>query len=82
MTPFLKLVADDLYDKMEGNFQDTTIIFPNKRASLFLNTYLWEKRQLTADDGNLAMWAPDYTTISELFASLSEHTIGDPIALV
>ena len=38
MTPFLKLVADDLYDKMEGNFQDTTIIFPNKRASLFLNT--------------------------------------------
>ena len=43
---------------------------------------MWEKRQLTADDGNLAMWAPDYTTISELFASLSEHTIGDPIALV
>ena len=82
MTTFLKLVADDLYDKMEGNFQDTTIIFPNKRASLFLNNYLWEKRQLTAGDGNLAMWAPDYTTISELFASLSEHTIGDPIALV
>ena len=82
MTPFLKLVADDLYDKMEGNFQDTTIIFPNKRASLFLNTYLWEKIRKTAGDSNLTMWAPDYTTISELFTSLSEHTMGDTIALV
>lgn len=82
MTPFLKLVADDLYDKMEGNFQDTTIIFPNKRASLFLNTYLWEKIRQTAGDSDLTMWAPDYTTISELFTSLSEHTMGDTIALV
>ncbi len=76
MTPFLKLVADDLYRKLEGNFQDTCIIFPNKRASLFFNEYLWE------NSGGKTMWAPEYTTISELFASLSECTIGDPIYLV
>lgn len=76
MTPFLKLVADDLYQKLEGNFQDTCIIFPNKRASLFFNEYLWENSK------GKTMWAPEYTSISELFASLSEYTVGDPIYLV
>ncbi len=76
MTPFLKLVADDLYQKLEGNFQDTTIIFPNKRASLFFNEYLWENA------GEQTMWTPEYTSISELFASLSDQTVGDSIYLV
>ena len=75
MIPFLKLVADDLYRKLEGNFQDTCIIFPNKRASLFFNEYLRE------NSGGKTMWAPEYTTISELFASLSECTAGDPVYL-
>ena len=75
MTPFLKLVADDLYGKLRGDFQDTTIIFPNKRASLFFNQYLWE------NSGGEAMWAPEYTSISELFASLSDCMVGDSIYL-
>jgi len=76
MTPFLKLVADDLYSKLKGDFQDTCIIFPNKRASLFFNEYLW------SNSGGNTMWTPEYTTISELFTSLSEYVIGDPIYLV
>lgn len=76
MTPFLKLVADDLYQKQGGNFQDTCIIFPNKRASLFFNQYLW------ANAKGKTMWTPEYTTISELFVSLSDYTVGDPIYLV
>ena len=76
MIPFLQLVADDLYQKLGGNFQDTCIIFPNKRASLFFNQYLWENAE------GQTMWTPEYTTISELFTSLSEYTIGDPIYLV
>ncbi len=76
MTPFLKLVADDLYKKQEGNFQDTCIIFPNKRASLFFNEYLWSNSE------GKTMWTPEYTSISELFAGLSEYTVGDPIYLV
>ncbi|MBR1521394.1 MAG: PD-(D/E)XK nuclease family protein [Bacteroidaceae bacterium] len=75
MTPFLKLVADDLYRKLGGDFQSTTIIFPNKRASLFFNQYLWENA------GGKTIWTPEYTTISELFASLSDHVVGDPMAL-
>lgn len=76
MTPFLKLVADDLYQKLGGNFQDTCIIFPNKRASLFFNEYLWSNSE------GKTMWTPEYTSISELFAGLSEHTVGDSIYLV
>ena len=75
MTPFLKIVADDLYQKLGGNFQDTTIIFPNQRASLFFNNYLWE------NTGGKTIWTPEYTTISELFASLSNSIAGDPIYL-
>lgn len=75
-TPFLKLVADDLYTKLNGNFQDTTIIFPNKRASLFFNQYLWENAK------GKTIWTPEYTTISELFSTLSHHIIADPIYLV
>ena len=77
MTSFLKLVADDLYKKLDGNFRDTTIIFPNKRASLFFNQYLWENNV----QGH-TMWAPEYTTISELFSSVSDYTLADPILLV
>lgn len=76
MTPFLKLVADDLYGKLNGDFQDTTIIFPNKRASLFFNQYLWENSE------GQTMWTPEYTSISELFTSLSDCTIGDSIYLI
>lgn len=75
MTPFLKLVAEDLYRKLDGNFEHTTIIFPNKRASLFFNEYLWSNAH------GQTMWTPEYTTISELFASLSDVTVGDSIYL-
>lgn len=75
MTPFLKLVADDLYRKLEGNFQNTTIVFPNKRASLFFNQYLWENAE------GKTIWTPEYTTISEVFATLADVTVADPIFL-
>ena len=76
MIPFLKLVADDLYKKLKGDFQNTTIIFPNKRASLFFNQYLWE------NSGGKTMWTPEYISISELFESLSDYTVGDSIYLI
>lgn len=76
MTPFLKLVADDLFQKLGGDFQDTTIIFPNKRASLFFDQYLWQNAR------GKTMWTPEYTTISELFASLSDLVLADPVFLV
>ena len=76
MNTFLKHVADDLYQKLGGDFQHTTIIFPNQRASLFFNNYLWE------NCGGKTIWTPEYTTISELFAGLSDCTVGDSIYLI
>lgn len=76
MNTFLQLVADDIYKKLDGNFQNTTIIFPNKRASLFFNSHLWRNAN------GKTIWTPEYTTISELFASLSDYDIADPIFLI
>ncbi len=76
MNTFLKYVAEDIYDKMDGNFQDTTIVFPNKRATLFFNQYLWEK------SGGKTIWTPEYTTISELFATLADCSVADPVYLI
>ena len=76
MTPFLKLVADDLHNKFNGNFEDIAIVFPNKRAGLFFNKYLLEKNE------GKPLWSPQYMTINELFAQSSDLTIGDPLLLV
>lgn len=75
MEAFLKMVADDLFDKLQGDFSHTAIIFPNKRAGLFFNEYL-------ATRAGHPVWSPAYQTISELFRSLSDKQPGDPIELV
>lgn len=76
MKTFLQLVADDLYKKLDGDFQNTTIIFPNKRATLFFNEYLWKNAN------GKTIWTPEYTTISELFSSMSDYTIADSVLLI
>lgn len=75
MISFLNIVAQDLYRTLDGNFQGVTIIFPNKRASLFFNRHL-------AELAEHPIWTPAYTSISELFASLSRRNIADPILLI
>lgn len=74
MTPFLQLVAQDLQQRCKGDFSRTVIVFPNKRAGLFMNEYLLN----LADAAPL--WAPRYMTINELFLSFSpDLAINDPI---
>lgn len=75
MTPFLKLVAEDLYKKFNGEMHDIAIVFPNKRAGLFFNEYLLQCC-------GHPMWSPKYITISELFRQSSNAVIGDSIMLV
>ena len=36
MQPFLQLVAHDLYTKIGNDLSRTVLVFPNKRANLFL----------------------------------------------
>ena len=76
MTPFLKLVADDVYKRFNGHLEDVAIVFPNKRAGLFFNRYLLES------SNNAPLWSPKYLTIGEMFQQNSRLAVGDPIMLV
>ena len=40
MKSFLEYVASDLLKKYGTNLSRTAVVFPNKRASLFLNEHL------------------------------------------
>ena len=75
METFLKLVATDLYGRMKGNLAHTAVVFPNKRASLFFNEYLYK-------EAGKPIWSPSYITISELFRSMSSWEVADPVKLV
>ena len=72
---FLEAVAKDLLQKYGSNLSQIAVVFPNKRASLFMNEYL-----ARLSDGPL--WSPCYTTISDLFREKSELMVADPIKLV
>ncbi len=75
MTPFLKHVAHDLIQRFGTNLSRVAVIFPNKRASLFLNKYL-------IDEIDKPMWAPHYITINELFRAKSSLMIADKIKAI
>lgn len=75
MKSFLEYVAEDIIQKYGTNLSRIAIIFPNKRASLFLNEALARQAQRP-------IWSPAYITISELFRQQSNLSIADPIQSV
>lgn len=75
MKDFLANVAADIINKYGTNLADIAIVFPNKRAALFMNEYF---ARLT----NKPLWAPSYITISELFAQQSSLVVSDNIKLI
>ena len=76
MKSFLEYVAKDIIRKYGTNLSQTAVVFPNKRASLFLNEYL------AREAGGHPLWSPVYITISELFRQQSSLEVADPIKLV
>lgn len=74
MKKFLEYVAEDILRKHGTDLSHVAIVFPNKRASLFLNDYL-------ARMSGRPVWSPAYITISEFFRRHSPLTVGDPIKL-
>ena len=74
MKTFLEIVAQDIIQKHGTNLSKVAIVFPNKRASLFLNEHL-------ARMAGQPLWSPAYITISDLFRKHSGLMIGDPIKL-
>jgi len=75
MKEFLAYVAEDIIRKYGTDLSHIAIVFPNKRASLFLNEHL-------ARLAGHPMWSPAYVTISDLFRQQSSLTVADPIKLV
>lgn len=72
---FLQHVAQDIVNKYDGRLHRIAVVFPNKRASLFLNQNIYELK-------NKTMWGPSYFSISELFCQHSGLLLADPIQLV
>lgn len=75
MNTFLEHVAQSLLQKYGSNLSQVTVVFPGKRASLFLN-------QALAEQSSSPVWAPRYQTISELFQRASSFALADPIESV
>ena len=75
MKEFLAYVAEDIISKYGTNLSHVAVVFPNKRASLFLNEHL-------ARHAGRPLWSPAYITISELFRQQSKLQVADPIKQV
>lgn len=75
MKSFLEHIAEELLEKFGTDLSHVAVVFPNKRASLFLNEHL-------ARLAGKPLWSPAYITISDLFRSLSPLKVADPILLV
>jgi RecB family exonuclease len=75
MHSFLQYVARDIMAKHPEGLSDVAIVFPNKRASLFLNQALCEV-------AGRPLWSPAYITISDLFRQHSALSVPDQMLLV
>lgn len=73
---FLQYVAKDILAKHDKErLASVAVVFPNKRASLFLNKYLFE-------ESKKPLWSPAYITISDLFRRHSTLSVPDQISLI
>lgn len=66
---FLEHVAADLLKRYGTDLSRVAVVFPNKRASLFLNEHL---ARLAGEP----LWSPAYITISDLFRSHSSWKVA------
>ena len=72
---FLEYVSEDIINKWGTNLSRVAVVFPNKRAALFMNEHLARYAQQP-------MWSPAYITISDLFRRHSDLQVGDSIKLI
>ena len=72
---FLEYVAEDIIGKYGTDLSHIAVVFPNKRAALFLNEHL-------ARIAGQPVWSPAYITISDLFRQHTDLKPADPIKLI
>ena len=75
MSTFLEYIAEDIIRKYGSDLSHVAVVFPNKRASLFLNSHL-------AKLSDKPIWSPAYMTISDLFREHGQYAVADSIKLV
>lgn len=75
MSTFLSLLAEDLFTKYNGNFENLCIIFPNKRAGLFLAEEIAKRTQQP-------IWMPDILTLDEFITRNIGLRKIDDLALI
>ena len=75
MNTFLESVAADMLQKYKSDMGHIAVVFPNKRAALFLN-------QAIARLSDGPVWSPAYITISDLFRQHSNLTVAEPIETI
>ena len=75
MKTFLECVAQDILNKYPDDLAHIAVVFPNKRAALFLN-------QALTRISERPLWSPAYITISELFRQHSNLQVADPIKAI
>lgn len=75
MTTFLEYVAKDIYTRFGEDLAHVVVVFPNKRAALFLNQALVQLSEKP-------VWSPSYITISDLFRYHSDLQVADPIKAI
>lgn len=74
-TPFLSQVADELLAKYAHNLGDCTLIFPNKRAGLFLKSYLSQKI-------DRSVWSPEVLSLEDFLFQFSNSKKQDALSLI
>lgn len=75
MKTFLESVAADMLHKYKSDMGHIAVVFPNKRAKLFINEAI-----ARLSDG--PVWSPAYITISDLFRQHSDLTVAEPIEAI
>ncbi len=75
MKNFLRNVTEDILSKFGDDLSDVAVVFPNRRAKLYMNRYITE----IADK---PLFSPCYMSISELFSSKTSRVAADRIEAV
>ncbi len=75
MPSFLALLARDLMSRHRGNFKEVTVVFPNKRAGLFLA----EELSRLVDR---PIWMPEIVTLNEFIERYTGLKKADPVSLI
>lgn len=75
MKSFLNLIAADMLAHFTNDMRNVTVVFPGKRAGMFLNREL-------ASLSDEPVWTPNYCTMDDLFQTLTPLQVADQLECI